>query len=188
MASAATRLITVDEFLTLEFDPECKAELSNGVIHVVRMMGGGSVAHARVQGNVFAALFIKLRGSGCRPYGPDMSVRSHELSMRLPDVSVFCGKTGSEHDQSLISDDPKMIVEILSPSTRREDFDVKLPEYLAIRSNDIVLYVDPIDEAVTIYVRDERRAWQGNDVVAGNDIVLPSLGIVLTWNEVFGRD
>lgn len=188
MASASTRLITVDEFLTLEFDPECKAELSNGVIHVVRMTGGGSIAHARVQGNVFAALFIKLRGSGCRPYGPDMSVQSHELSMRLPDVSVFCGKTGQEHDRNLTSDDPKMIVEILSPSTRREDFDVKLPEYLAMPSNDAVLYVDPLSEAVTVYRRGERRAWQRDDVTPGSDTILPSLGIVLTWNEIFGRD
>ncbi len=188
MASAARRLITVDEFLTLEFDPECKAELSNGVIHVVRMMGGGSGAHARVQGNIFAALFEKLRGSGCRPFGPDMGVRSHELSMRLPDVSVFCGRTSAENDRSSTFDDPRMIVEVLSPSTRREDIDFKLPEYMALTSNEIIFYVDPAAETATLYLRDHRRAWEALEIEKGQKIVLPSLSVELSWNEVFGRD
>jgi Uma2 family endonuclease len=188
MASAARRLITVDEFLRLEFDPAVKAELSNGVIHVVRMMGGGSSAHARVQGNIFAALFVKLRGSGCRPFGPDMAVRSHELSMRLPDVSVFCGRTTDREDQALAFDDPKMLVEVLSPSTTREDRDVKLPEYMALPSNNIILYVDPIAETVELYQRDDRRAWSGGELDRGDEIKLESLGIALTWEEIFSRD
>ena len=188
MASAPRRLITVDEFLTLEFDPEVKAELSNGVIHIVRMMGGGSSAHARVQGNIFAALFVKLKGSGCRPFGPDMAVRSHEFSMRLPDVSVFCGKTDGREDTTLVFDDPKMLVEVLSPSTSREDVDVKLPEYMAIPSNDVILYVDPIAETAQLYQRDARRAWSGDEVKRGETIALETLGVTLTWNEVFSRD
>ena len=188
MASASRRLITVDEFLTLEFDPEVKAELSNGVIHVVRMMGGVSSAHARVQGNIFAALYAKLKGSGCRPFGSDMGVRSHELSMRLPDVSVFCGRTSSGEDETLAFDDPKMLVEVLSPSTTREDREVKLPEYMAISSNDIILYVDPIAETVHLYQRDDRRAWSGGTVDRGETIRLETLGIVLTWEDIFSRD
>jgi Uma2 family endonuclease len=188
MASAARRLITVDEFLTLGFDPAVKAELSNGVIHVIRMMGGGSSAHARVQGNIFAALFVKLKGSGCRPFGPDMGVRSHEFSMRLPDVSVFCGRTGNQQDELVVFDDPKMLVEVLSPSTAREDEQIKLPEYMAIPSNNIIMYVDPIVETVRLYKRDDRRGWSGGDVARGATIELETLGVVLTWEEIFSRD
>ena len=188
MASAARRLITVDEFLRLEFHPEVKAELSNGVIHVIRLMGGGSSAHARVQGNMFATLYVKLKGSRCRPFGPDMGVRSHELSMRLPDVSVFCGKTSNQEDQTLAFDDPKMLVEVLTPSTSREDQDVKLPEYMAIPSNEIIMYVDPIAETVELYQRDDRRAWSGGAVGRSDPIELETLGIALTWEEIFSRD
>ena len=188
MASAARRLITVDEFLRLEFDPEVRAELSNGVIHVIRMMGGGSSAHARVQGNIFAVLYAKLKGTGCRPFGPDMGVRAHELSMRLPDVSVFCGRTSSDDDRTLMFDDPEMIVEVLSPSTAREDEEVKLPEYMAIASNKIIMYVDPIAEAVRLYRRDDRRAWAGGEIDKQSTIELEPLGIVLTWEEIFSRD
>lgn len=117
-----------------------------------------------------------------------MGVRAHELSMRLPDVSVFCGRTASEQDRVLMFDDPKMIVEVLSPSTVREDEDVKLSEYMSIPTNDTILYVDPIAETVMLYQRDDRRAWTGSEVDKGHTIELEPFGIVLTWEEMFSRD
>jgi Uma2 family endonuclease len=186
MATAARRLLTVEEFLALEFsgDEGRRVELSNGTI---RLMAGGSVAHARVQQNISGALFIALRGSFCRPYGPDMGVRTHDLSLRYPAVSVFCGRDKPEFDKLLECDDPKLVVEVLSPSTKREDVTIKLPEYQAITSLDAILYVDPDDETIRLVTRTAPRGWTDVTLSETEDVVLASLGVTLTRAEIFAR-
>jgi Putative restriction endonuclease len=66
------RLSTAKEFLKIDFGDQ-KAELDNGVI---RMMAGGTGRHAEVQINIASALRQRLRGSGCKPYGPDIGGRN----------------------------------------------------------------------------------------------------------------
>ncbi len=186
MATAARRLLTVEEFLSLEFsgDEGRRVELSNGTI---RMMAGGSVAHARVQQNISGALFVALRGGACSPYGPDMGVRTHDLSLRYPDVSVFCGRDAPEFDKLLECDDPKLVVEVLSPSTKREDVTIKLPEYQSIPSLDAILYVDPDDETIRLLTRTAPRGWSDVTLAKGEDVILPTLGVSLTRAEIFAR-
>ncbi len=75
----AYRPITADEFLAMDFGTDKRFELDNGVIV---MMAGGTEPHAWVQGNVFAWLRTKLKGTGCRPYGPDMAVKVSEIDVR----------------------------------------------------------------------------------------------------------
>ncbi len=186
MATAARRLLTVEEFLELDIELEGvpRIELDNGVILA---MAGGSGTHNRVQGNVMGVLFQRLKGSGCRPYGPDMGVRAHDLSLRYPDVSVFCGRDGPENDKLKQFDDPKLIVEILSPSTRRKDMDVKLPEYRAIHSLEAILYIDPDAESVQLSMRTSGGGWRDFEVSTDEDVALPSLNIILTREEIFAR-
>jgi Uma2 family endonuclease len=184
MATQAKRLLTVEEFLELEIDVEGRVELDNGVI---RMMAGGSAAHARVQGNVFGTLFDKLRGKACRPYGSDMGLRAHDLSLRYPDVSVFCGREGPENDKLQMFNDPHLVVEVLSPSTRDSDVRVKLPEYCAIHSLRAILYIDPEAETVRLLSRNVTGGWLDTEIAQNGDVNLPDLDIKLRHEEIFQR-
>lgn len=65
--------LTAEWFFQIDFGPDLKAELDNGII---RMMTGGSYDHARIQMNLYRFLGNMLRGSGCRPFGLDMAVRT----------------------------------------------------------------------------------------------------------------
>ena len=187
MATAAKRLLSVEEFLEIEFsgDEGRRVELSNGVI---RMMAGGSAAHARIQKNVFGSLYMALRGKGCSPYGPDMGVRTHDLSLRYPDVSVFCGRDDPAFDKLREFDDPRLVVEVLSPSTRTEDNDIKLREYQAMPSLEAILYVDPEAETVRLLTRMTLRGWSDMDIEKGQVAEFKTLGITLTWSDIFQRD
>ncbi len=178
-------LLTVEDFLKIRFPSEQKAELSNGVI---RMMAGGTGSHARVQRNVLGYLFRSLRGSGCSPYGSDTGVRTHDLSIRYPDISVFCGRDTPENDSLTSFDDPKVVIEILSPSTRNEDFGAKLFEYRTLASVDTILFIDPDSGAKRLLQRTNAGGW--SDVALDNDadVPLPSLGLTLPSAEIFARD
>lgn len=123
----AYRQITVEEFLELPF--EGRAELDDGVLH---MMAGGSNDHATLTGNIFSALRERLRGSGCRVFGPDFAVRTSPATVRLPDSSIYCRlQDRAEARRAKLLGDPKLVVEVLSLSTRRLDETVKLQEYRA---------------------------------------------------------
>ena len=186
MATNAKRLLTVEEFLELEFSgDECpRIELDNGTI---RMMAGGSAAHARVQTNILAALFARLKGSGCRPYSSDMGVRTHDLSLRYPDVSVFCGREGPENDKLKQFNDPKLVVEVLSPSTRRDDEQVKLREYQAVASLGAILLVDPETASVRLLTRGSGGGWKDVELERDSDVVIEALDVTLPWAEIFAR-
>lgn len=176
-------LVMADEFVVMDFG-ERKAELDNGVI---RMMAGGTGRHARVAFNILRALGNRLEGSSCTPYASDMATKTHALSIRHPDVTVFCGRDGPENDEAKAWDDPRVLFEILSASTTRTDLKVKLPEYKALPSVDTVIFVDIAGERVRVVQRTGRDDWAESGHVQPFDIPIPSLGITLPHAEIFAR-
>ena len=70
--------VDIDAFLEMDFGGR-KAELDDGVIF---MMAGGGMEHAGIAANIIAALMPRLRGSGCRPFGSDLAVKTGPQSIR----------------------------------------------------------------------------------------------------------
>lgn len=181
-----TPLVTAKQFLEMEFGSDVKAELDNGVI---RMMAGGTAAHARVQGNVFAFLRQRLRGSGCRVYNSDMAVNTHEFAIRYPDVAVYCREGVRPEDDGLKAfNSPAVIFEVLSAGTARTDLRVKLEEYKALPSVETIVFVDVVKERVRVLQRRETDLWSDLSATHPHDVELPSLGITIPHTEIFARD
>ncbi|WP_373487228.1 Uma2 family endonuclease [Blastomonas sp.] len=170
--------------MQIDFGSDIKAELDNGII---RMMAGGTAAHARIQSNLTLALGLALRGSGCRPYGSDMGLQTHEMSVRYPDVSVYCGKDSELFDNVKAFDDPVLLVEVLSPSTATSDAGVKLNEYRAIPSVQTILMIDPVASTVRSITRTGPQNWIDNVHGGGEDIAIPHLKITLSHTDIFAR-
>ena len=177
-------LLTAREFLEIDFG-EQKAELDNGVI---RMMAGGTARHARVQSNILVALANRLRGTGCTPYNSDMATRTHDRSVRYPDVTVFCGHDGAEDDDEKAFDDPRVFFEVLSAGTARTDLRVKLPEYVALMSVDTIVFVDIAAELLRIVQRTGPHGWSDVTHDGPVDVNLPSLDVIVPHVEIFARD
>ncbi|MEG3087955.1 Uma2 family endonuclease [Sphingomonas sp. PB4P5] len=182
---SAYRRISVEEFLEMDFGG-ARAELEDGLIY---MMAGGNEAHARVAGNVLTQLRIALRGSGCRPYGPDFATRTADRTVRLPDVSVYCnnpGAPGNEGKQLL--GDPQIVIEVLSPSTMSYDQSVKLEEYRRLAGVREIVLIDPIKQQVRLVQREGEGGWSDRWLKAGSDLALPSVAITIPHAEIFARD
>ena len=176
------RLLTAAEFLQIDFGPDLKAELDNGTI---RMMTGGLRDHARVQANILVALGGRLRGSGCRPDGSDIAILTHDAAVRYPDVTVDCGGPGDLGSDRYLSA-PRIVFEVLSPSTRTIDLGLKKAEYQALASLQAIVFVDPDAELVIVSERSE-RGWF-DSLPERRDIVLPALNLTLPHEEIFARD
>ncbi|MBB5710608.1 Uma2 family endonuclease [Sphingomonas xinjiangensis] len=105
-----------------------------------------------MQGNIFFALRQRLRGTGCAPFNSDIAVRTHDGSIRYPDVAVYGGR-GEADDEQKAFDDPRVVFEILSAGTARTDLRVKLPEYQLLASVDTIVFVDIASERLRVVQR-----------------------------------
>ena len=179
------RLLTAEEFLLMNFGPDQRAELDNGVI---RMMTGGTRAHTRIQRNLILFLGNALRGGECGVYGPDTGVQTHGRSVRYPDVGVFCGDLERPEDDELRTmANARVVIEILSESTETIDLKTKLPEYQAVATIDTIVFVDPWRERLRVVQRTGPRWWSDRDHDDPVDLELPSLGLTIPHAEVFAR-
>lgn len=123
--------VTVDDYLAAEELTTTKHEYIEGW---VRAMTGSTTRHNIVKGNCFCFLHVHLRGRHCRPFDSDMRLRiRHEGRVRFyyPDVQVIC-EINAPTD--VYQDQPVVIIDVLSPSTRAYDLDEKLNAYLSIPS------------------------------------------------------
>ena len=176
------RFLTAEEFLQIRFPSDMKAELEEGII---RMMAGGSRAHARVQMNLYRFLGSALRGSGCRPYGSDMAVQTLDRSVRYPDVTIDCGSVADQPGDQVLGD-PRVVIEVLSSSTREHDLRVKRAEYRDLPSMRVVALIDPDAETLSVSQR-TAEGWTESLFAAG-DLRLPDFGVTVPHAEIFARD
>jgi Uma2 family endonuclease len=90
---------------------------------------GGTINHDLIVQNVQAALRGRLRGSGCRPMGPEAGVATTSTVIRYPDALVTCSK----FDGGAFTVPGVVVVfEVLSATTSRTDRIVKVREYAAV--------------------------------------------------------
>ena len=92
--------------------------------------------HQEISGELFRQLANYLEGKKCRVYAAPFAVRLFEQdgdtpedvdTMVEPDLSVICDR--SKIDKRGCKGAPDLVIEILSPSTRRHDRLVKLGLY-----------------------------------------------------------
>ncbi len=180
----AYRRVAVEEFLQMDFGG-ARAELEDGLIF---LMAGGNEAHARVAANLIAALRARLRGSGCRPYGSDLAIRTGSASIRFPDVSVYCSPLAPGDEIRQLLGDPQVVVEVLSPSTASHDQVTKLAEYRALAGVQGIVFVDAVRERVRVVTRTGADNWSDEWLAGDADLALSSLGIAIPPAEIFARD
>ena len=177
------RRMTIDEFFAWQAEQDINYELVDGVpVPHVKAMTGASDRHDRVTVNVIGTLFPQLRGTPCRLSTADKSVMTAMGTTRRPDVIV---ESGTPELTSVAADRPRVVIEVLSPSTTRYDRVRKLVEYQATPAIDVILLMDTERPRVTVFRRGE-PAWIQHEV-AGLDatIDLPEVAAQLPLAELY---
>ena len=100
-----------DAFLAWE---ALQAERHDFVAGEVFAMAGAEDRHVTVSLNVAIALRQHLAGTPCRTFIADMKVQAQDAFF-YPDVLVSCSE--ADRASALVKREPKLIVEVLSPST-----------------------------------------------------------------------
>lgn len=177
MGEQALKLMTVDEFLAWNDGTDTRYELADGV---VQAMAPASNAHARIAGNASVVIGIALRNKRPCKLHPEAGVRVDQRTWWQADMAVTCTPvvSGSEIDQ------PTLVVEVLSPSTRTHDLGQKLNDYKTLPSVREVWMIDSERRWLQLW-RLEAGSWIAQDLVGGAVFDSPVLGVTVELDEIY---
>jgi Uma2 family endonuclease len=182
---AEVKKMTVSEFLAWEEQQPEKYELLHGEVylHEVYNMVGARRTHAIVSGNCFAALKAHLRGTPCQAFINDIRLAVADAASFYPDVFVTCNADDLCAD--LVMHHPKVIIEVLSPSTADYDRGEKFLAYRQIASLEEYALIDPASRNIEVFRRQANDDWLLVVSDSPRGLVLNSLDFVLPIADLF---
>ena len=186
MAETAQKLMTVEEFFVWQQDQDERYELVDGVPIIladpITLMTGASSQHDRITGNIFASLHNQLDGSPCWPATADLALRTKIRSLRRADVLVTCDEPRLDVYEA---QEPRMVVEVLSPSNKGLPWHRKIEEYRQHSKLVYLLLVDSESSQATLIAR-SGGTWAPTDYDGdGGVIELPEIGCKLAMASVY---
>jgi Uma2 family endonuclease len=173
--------MNVDEFLAWSEGQPGRYELFRGE---VQAMSPETVGHAQIKAAVHAALLagIRRRRLPCHVLPDGVTVRIDDATAYEPDAQIYCGQ--QLPPTALEVPNPIIVVEVLSPSTRRVDVSLKLAGYFRLPSVSHYLIVDPTQPSVIHHSRGTGGTILTRIVTEGV-MVLDPPGLDLALSDIY---
>lgn len=172
--------IDVAAYLAAERDSTVRHEYVGGQLYA---MAGASDRHNRIALRLAALLDAHVGDGPCQVFMSDMKVRVAADVFYYPDVVVACDPPGGD---PYIRSEPRLVVEILSPSTERIDRQEKRLSYAGVSSLVEYLLIDPNRCLVEVQRRDQEGGWSLTTFTQLDDVVeLASVGVGLRISDLY---
>ncbi len=178
--------MTVSEYFQLDYtDPYSKYEYLDGVI---RLISGGSREHDQIAYNMRMTLDQNFRTGPCFVQGSDLRVQVSPSRYVYPDVTVSCDVADRRRGNTLIRS-PRIVVEVLSPSTEKVDRIDKLKAYQACPTLQEIVLISQFAPYVEVYRRDRGKGdeWRHVSYEAGQEVVLESVDVHFPLEDLYRR-
>ena len=172
--------LTLDDFLRWENEQPEKHEFFRGEVFA---MVGGRRAHGVVVGNLFRLLGNALAGSRCRAFVEGMKVQPADDTILYPDLFVTCDAADLRTD--MIFRAPKLVIEVLSPSTQAYDRSLKFALYRRLASLQEYALVDPDTRRIEVFRINADSLWVLHDMSDRPTLELASVGCEMPMTDVF---
>ena len=171
--------MTLADFLTWEEHQTERHEFFRGETFA---MVGGTARHNRVILNLASRIGGHLDGTACQVFAENMKVQIPD-GVLYPDLMVTCGKAEAGDEQTV--SDPKLIIEVLSPSTRGHDQRDKFIVYRCLASLREYALIEPAKRQVEVFTWTEGGTWTLTDQTAADVLTLASIDCKLAMELVF---
>ncbi|TAG97483.1 MAG: Uma2 family endonuclease [Oscillatoriales cyanobacterium] len=187
VVSKSCTYVSPEDYLAGEKISPIKHEYRQGEIYA---MAGASKAHVTVTLNVAILLRNHLRGTGCIPYMVDMKVMLDTSSFYYyPDVAVTCDERDKNAAEDFICY-PRLIVEVLSPTTAGFDRGEKFADYRASESLQEYVLINQEKVGVECFRRNSEGLWVLYPYTQGQEVELKSVNfkcaIASIYEDVIG--
>ncbi|HSW03175.1 Uma2 family endonuclease [Aquabacterium sp.] len=171
--------MSLADFMAWESQQDTRHEFFRGEVFA---MTGGSARHNRVILNLASRLAQHLDGTPCQVFAESMKVQLANEAILYPDVMVTCGKAQAGDEQTVT--DPKLIIEVLSPSTQGYDRRNKFILYRSLQALREYALIDPASREVEVFTL-TAGGWLLSDQTRAAELVLASIDCRLPMDAVF---
>jgi len=163
--------MTSEEYLEWEAKQKFRHEYVDGEI---LPMTRESLPYNDIVLNSYAALYPNLRKKGCRGNVLEVKVKDAKNSRYFyPDLVISCNPDDVKSRKFI--QHPKVIIEVLSPSTEKYDRGNKFKYYRQFPSLQEYVLVDSESISLEIYQRGEGKFWHYSAYTEGESITLSSI-------------
>ena len=169
----------VAEFLVWESGQDLRHEFHRGETFA---MTGGTARHNRVVMNLGGRISECLDGTGCQVFAESMKLRIADEAVLYPDLMVTC--SAAEAGDQQVVDDPRLIIEVLSPSTKGYDRRNKFALYRRLPSLREYVLIDPGTREVEVYTLTP-DGWLLTEQTGAENLVLSSIDARVRMSAVF---
>jgi Uma2 family endonuclease len=173
------RIYTEEDWLNLREGEN--AELIDGNLI---MLASPTWEHQTIVTNIAAEFRYKLKGTDCRVYPAPCGVKLSEKDNNIyePDLFVVCGKNYDRKKHFNIVK-PKLIIEILSPSTGRYDKTRKFMRYINAGIEEIwIVNIADEEPYITVYLKEDDYV---GEVHEKNDKIRTMCDIYINLIDIF---
>ncbi len=147
--------LTIPEYLELEEKSPIKHEYIHGQVYA---MVGTTDVHNTIALNLALLIRNHLRGSDCRAYFADLKVRVEKRNcFYYPDIFVTCDPL--DRETPTYKSFPKLIIEVLSPSTEAFDRGDKFNDYQTLETLQEYVLVNSKNQRVEAFRRNADGLW-----------------------------
>ena len=173
--------VTVEDYLAAEEASDIRHEYLGGLVYA---MTGETRTHNQIAQNLLFYLRQRLQGGPCKLYMSDIRVNfdlRNDEYYYYPDLIVTCDKRDT-HERFIRH--PKLIIEVLSPSTERVDKREKFLAYTTVESLEEYVLVAQNAREVTIFRRASK--WKAEKVSGPKaKVALKSLRAMLPLAAIY---
>ena len=173
--------ISENDYLEGELISDVRHEYIDGIVYA---MAGASTKHNLISSNILSELknSLKQKNSPCDVFSSDMKVKVSKItdSFFYPDVMVVCD---TDNDDDYYKTSPVIIVEVLSKSTRRNDFTTKMMSYFNIPGLEEYVLIE--QDICQVQVYSKSKNWQSASYFLGDDITFNSISTTLSVEDIY---
>ena len=174
----APSFITEQEYLQGEPLADTRHEYVDGEVYA---MAGASRNHQRLVGNVHTAFNRHLADKPCEPFASELKVKA-EHCFFYPDLAVVCD---DEQGDDYYTEQPTLIVEVLSKTTRRFDKTLKFEAYKRLPSLQEYVLIEQDHVEIQVYRREQN--WFPAHYFLGDDVIFQAIGLTVSVAELYHR-
>ena len=180
------RYYSPEEYLALEEVAEYKSEYIDGEIYP---MAGGSTNHNQIALNFSTELNFAFKKLDCRVYMGDVRLWIPKKRIyTYPDVMVVIGEPEYFNNRTDTITNPKVIVEVLSKSTKEYDRSGKFEAYRTIPTFEEYILVDQTKIYVEQFYKTGKKRWSFGEYDAEDEaIALNSVSFEISLADVYNK-
>ena len=172
--------LSLDDFLAWEDQQVERHEFYRGEVF---LMVGARRIHACVVMNLARALGNALAGTPCRVFSESAKLSPTGDTILYPDLFVTCDPADLRTE--VIFRAPKLVIEVLSPSTQAHDRSAKFALYRGMPSLLEYGLVDPDTRRVEVFRIGRDGLWVLHDMSDDNALALASVDVRIAMDAVF---